>query len=395
MTQRNTHLWLRAEFKPSERRTPLTPSDAAILVKSGIKVSVEKSDMRIYPNDTYEEAGCVMVSPATWPDAPDNAFILGIKELPPEPFPIKHNHIYFAHVFKGQKEASQILDRFARGSGKLFDLEYLSDAKGKRVTSFGFWSGIAGASISLLIWCRKMQGQTAPYIIPHHYPDAKVLYSFLHESFQIIGSKPSSLVIGHKGRCGQGVQSLLRRFQIDPVLWGREKTADPTCFSEVLNHDILFNCIFVDKKIPPFLTLAMLKNNNKLSIVNDISCDPTGPHNPLPIYDSITTFDIPTRRVGKDAAAVDLIAIDHLPTFFPKESSDDFSAQLLPYLCQWTQGIQKGSVWRHAEKIFDEALPRRLGGKNNRLAPKLFNLIKTIEKSNNDSSMVTSRKQIV
>lgn len=190
------------------------------------------------------------------------------------------------------------------------------------------------------------------------------------------------------------MQSLLRRFQIDPVLWGREKTADPTCFAELLNQNILFNCVFVDRKIPPFLTHSMLANNIRLSIVNDISCDPTGPHNPLPIYDSITTFDIPTRRVGEDSSGVDLIAIDHLPTFFPKKSSDDFSAQLLPYLCQWAQGIQKGSVWSHAEKIFDEALPRELGRKNNSFAPKLLNLIKTIEKNNDDSSMATSRKQV-
>jgi len=346
------HLWLRSEFKPFEKRTPLTPSGAASLIKRGVKVVVERSDERIYPDGAYEETGCEMVSPATWPDAPANAFILGIKELHPESFPLNHKHIYFAHVFKKQDEASQILDRFARGSGKLFDLEYLIDAKGKRVASFGFWSGMAGASISLLIWCHKMLGQAAPYTTPHYYTDATALYTHLREAFLTIGSKPSSLLIGHRGRCGQGVQSLLHRFQIKPLLWGRQETTGRTCYPEVLDHDILFNCVFIDRKIPPFLTFEMLANNNKLSIVNDISCDPTGPYNPLPVYNSITTFDTPSQRVGEGTGAVDFIAIDHLPTFFPKESSDDFSAQLFPYLCQLMQGSQEGSVWRRAEDIF-------------------------------------------
>lgn len=353
MTKSNTLLWLRAESKAFEKRTPLTPSDSAKLIRQGVKVFVEKSSERIYPDDTYEEAGCEMVSTATWPDAPANAFILGIKELPLESFPLNHRHIYFAHVFKGQEEASQILNRFARGSGKLFDLEYLTDTTGKRIASFGFWSGMAGAAVSLLIWCQKMLGQTAPYTIPHYYTDLTLLYSHLNEAFLKIGSKPSALVIGKRGRCGQGVQSLLRHLQIDPLLWGRQETDGRTVFPEILNHDILFNCIFVDRKIPPFLTFEMLANNNKLSIVNDISCDPSGPYNPLPVYENITTFANPSRSVGEGAGMVDFIAIDHLPSFFPKESSDAFSSQLLPYLYQLISGTQKRTVWSIAEEVFD------------------------------------------
>jgi saccharopine dehydrogenase (NAD+, L-lysine-forming) len=363
----NTLLWLRAESKPFEKRTPLTPDGAAVLLALGVKVVVENSSERIYPDDAYEAVGCEMVATATWSDAPTDAFILGLKELPLECFPLKHNHIYFAHAFKGQEEAPQILDRLTEGSGTLLDLEQLTDVNGKRVASFGFWSGMAGASVSLLIWCQKMQGRTAPYTIPYYYSDASTLYNELSESFQTIDTKMSALVIGHRGRCGQGVQSLLARFQIEPVLWGRKETTGRDSFPEVLDHDLLFNCVFTDKKVSPFLTLEMLAKNTRLSIVNDISCDPTGPNNPLPVYNRITTFDNPTRKVGEGAGAVDFIAIDHLPTFFPKESSDDFSAQLLPYLRQ----LMQGPVWNRAEKVFDEAK-----GKNS-----------------HDSSLVARRKQ--
>ena len=35
----------------------------------------------------------------------------------------------------------------------------------------------------------------------------------------------------------------------------------------------------------------------KLGVVVDVSCDPNNPNNPLPFYDSATTFDQPCERV--------------------------------------------------------------------------------------------------
>ena len=40
------HIWLRDEVKPFEQRSPLTPETAAILLKEGYKITVEKSKTR-------------------------------------------------------------------------------------------------------------------------------------------------------------------------------------------------------------------------------------------------------------------------------------------------------------------------------------------------------------
>jgi saccharopine dehydrogenase (NAD+, L-lysine-forming) len=79
--------------------------------------------------------------------------ILGLKELDPEEFPLKHTHVQFAHCYKSQAGWEDVLGRFSRGGGTLLDLEFLVDDKGRRVAAFGFHAGFAvrrGSSLWLL-----------------------------------------------------------------------------------------------------------------------------------------------------------------------------------------------------------------------------------------------------
>ena len=48
----------------------------------------------------FVRIGCKIVDGASWPDAPLDAFIVGIKELPDEDSPLQHRHIYFGHAYK-------------------------------------------------------------------------------------------------------------------------------------------------------------------------------------------------------------------------------------------------------------------------------------------------------
>lgn len=66
-------------------------------------------------------------------DAPKDAYILGLKELPEEDFPLEHVHISFAHCYKQQGGWEKVLSRWPRGGGTLLDLEFLTDDAGRRV----------------------------------------------------------------------------------------------------------------------------------------------------------------------------------------------------------------------------------------------------------------------
>ena len=143
-----THLWVRAEQRPFEERVGLTPEGAAELIAVGITVTVEDSDVRAIGIQGYRDAGCAIAAQNSWPDAPADAILFGLKELPEDGTPLRHRHIMFGHAFKGQHSGRALLDRFKAGGGTLYDLEYLVDPGGRRVAALGYWAGYAGAAIA-------------------------------------------------------------------------------------------------------------------------------------------------------------------------------------------------------------------------------------------------------
>ena len=107
-------LWLRDEVKPGEKRVPITPKNAQKLLNAGYRINIEESKTRCIDDEEYTKIGCKLVKTGSWQtDAPNSAFICGLKELPDDqPKKLKHRHIYFAHCFKGQNEAVPLLKRF-------------------------------------------------------------------------------------------------------------------------------------------------------------------------------------------------------------------------------------------------------------------------------------------
>ncbi len=132
----STSIWIRAEDKPLEQRTPVVPEDAAALIVAGVEVIVEASPKRCIEIDDYAAVGCKITDAGSWRRAPQDAVILGLKELPESTEPLVHRHIYFAHVYKRQAGWRDVLERFVHGGGQLFDMEYLVDDAGRRIAAF-------------------------------------------------------------------------------------------------------------------------------------------------------------------------------------------------------------------------------------------------------------------
>ena len=347
-------IWLRAEGKAFERRTPLTPADAAALVDAGIKVYVERGEARTYPDDDYASAGCSLVDAGSWESAPPDVFVLGLKELPESAQPLRHRHLYFAHAFKGQAGWQELLLRFRQGGGALFDLEYLVDGDGRRVAAFGHWAGFAGAAVASMAWCGRHSDAVSGLASLTVYPDKAALVDSCRRQLDGCASAPRVMIIGSAGRCGAGATELFRELDVEVTLWDIEETRDGGPFEEILEHDVFVNCVFVSKPIQPFLTPEFLSRPRRLSIICDVSCDPSGDLNPLPIYNRCTTFDDPLQRVTGGEPPLDLIAIDHLPSLLPRESSEDFSNQLLPHLLQLN--TPDNGVWTGARNRYEQVL---------------------------------------
>lgn len=55
-----THLWLRCETKPFERRAALTPATAKKLIEAGLHVTVEKDPKRIFDIEEYRKCASLL-----------------------------------------------------------------------------------------------------------------------------------------------------------------------------------------------------------------------------------------------------------------------------------------------------------------------------------------------
>ncbi|KIP12615.1 hypothetical protein PHLGIDRAFT_124127 [Phlebiopsis gigantea 11061_1 CR5-6] len=353
--------WLRCETKQFERRAALTPTTAKKLIDAGFEIVVERDDQRIFDDAEYEAVGCKLVENNSWPNAPANMPILGLKELPESDEPIKHTHIHFGHCYKQQAGWSTFLSRFHRGGGTLYDLEFLTDAYGRRVAAFGYHAGFAGAAAGALAVAANKKDEPLGLLEP--YLNENAMVEDVKQKLGGSGKGLKALVIGALGRCGRGAVDLLRKVGLeedDILKWDMAETAKGGPFQEILDVDIFVNCIYLSTPIPHFLTHETIRNagqSRRLSVVVDVSCDTTNPHNPIPIYSINTTFSQPTVPVdvGAGNSPMSVISIDHLPTLLPREASEQFSSDLLPSLLEFRQR-ETARVWTDAEKLYKQKL---------------------------------------
>ncbi|MGR3622536.1 saccharopine dehydrogenase [Pseudophaeobacter sp.] len=348
-----THLWVRAEQRPNEDRVGLTPEGAKALLSGGIKVTVEESAVRAIPLQGYIDAGCEIAPENSWPTAPADAIIFGLKELPEDGTPLPHRHIMFGHAFKGQHSGKALLDRFKAGGGSLYDLEYLVDEAGRRVAAFGYWAGYAGAAVTLKSWCAQRRNEICGPVGVYSNKDA-LLAELDAELDALKQDRPTAIVIGALGRVGTGAADLCEAMGVRVTKWDMAETASGGPFPEILEHDLFLNCIFARPGTPIFVPQEALSTTRKLTAIGDVACDPDSDYNPVPVYNQATTWEAPALRVAQDPV-MDVMAIDNLPSMLPLESSQDYAEQLLPSLL--TLSDLTSGVWGRAEATFREFVP--------------------------------------
>ncbi|GLW92409.1 saccharopine dehydrogenase [Actinokineospora globicatena] len=331
-----THLWLRHEVRTTERRAPIVPDDARTLVDAGITVTVEDSPQRVFDTGDYAAAGCAVAETGSWVDAPDDVFVVGLKELPDAPAELRHQHVYFGHAYKGQDGAAALLDRFTCGGGALLDLEYLTDANGRRLAAFGYWAGYVGAALAVL----HLRGSLTTPLRPLTRDELDTALRGHVDA--------RALVVGALGRSGRGALDALAVAGLDATAWDLAETRDLDK-PALLAHDLLVNAVLTTTPVPPFVTDADLDTpGRRLAVISDVTCDVTSDCNVLPVYDRITDWDEPARRLRADPP-VDIIAIDNLPSLLPREASVAFSADLTPLLRTLGHG---GDEWARALEHF-------------------------------------------
>lgn len=343
-----THLWVRAESRANEERVGIMPRGVRDLLARGFQVTVEESPHRIVPVAEYAATGATIAPQGSWPDAPLDAIIFGLKELPEDGPALPHRHIMFGHAFKGQPAGRHLLRRFRDGGGMLYDLEYLTDEDGRRLAAFGHWAGFVGAAIALKAWAAQRRGGVCGPV--GTAPSQQAMTEALRAELDATGAaRPHALVIGALGRVGSGALALLTQMGVPVTKWDMTETAGGGPFPEILVHEILINCILASPATPVFVPPEATAPGRALTVIGDVACDPGSDFNPVRVYDRATDWDCPVVRVARQPP-LDVMAIDNLPSLLPYESSADYAGQLLPVL-QTLDHIDQGA-WGRAQALF-------------------------------------------
>lgn len=215
----------------------LTPTTAKKLLDAGFDVTVERDPQRIFDDAEFEASvprcspralvstgeltsptpfpcnasvGCKLVAHDSWhTDCPKTTAVIGLKELTESEEPLPQTHIQFAHCYKHQAGWSAVLKRFRNGGGTLYDLEFLTDASGRRVAAFGFHAGFAGAAAGCLAVGAQQGGGRLGGLKP--YKNEGEMVEVVKAELAKLGRPVRALVIGALGRCGSGAVDLFRK----------------------------------------------------------------------------------------------------------------------------------------------------------------------------------------
>lgn len=347
------HLWLRHETRAHEQRAAITPDGVAALLAAGLQVSVESSPVRVFQDQEYAAAGAALVPTGGWIDAPADAVIVGLKELPAGPAELVHRHVFFGHAYKGQPGAEELIARFAAGGGTLLDLEYLVGEDGRRVAAFGFWAGYIGAALAVL----QDRGVLE---VPLRPTDRGHLDGALRRSRDGRGDGRAerAVVIGSAGRSGSGAVAALQVAGVEVTGWERAETRRLDR-PALLSHDLMVHCVLATEPAPALLRTEDItwpqQPERALRMLSDVTCDLGSELNLVPVNQQATSWDEPIRVVpAGDGNGPDLqvIAIDNLPSLLPREASAAFSADLVPQLLTLAQGASP--VWDRAAALYRE-----------------------------------------
>jgi len=341
---------LRSEARPTERRTPLTPANAKAMHAAGYEISVETSAQRIFDDAEYAAAGCDIVAAGSWLDAPKSTTILGLKELPEAPPSLRTPFIHFAHIFKAQTGWEAEIARFMRGGGSLYDLEFLT-LEHRRVAAFGYWAGWMGAALAAWRQLAATLGEAGPEGGVSSFESRAEVEAILASLARRAPAK-TAVVVGAKGRSGQGASEALRLAGYSVSEWDINETRELDR-SALLAHDLLVNCVLMTGPGLLLLRPEHLGQGN-LRMISDVSCDPFSDYNPLPVYSAPSTWQKPFEDL---AGGVEITSIDNLPSLLPREASIDFSDQLLPTLLTYPDG----AAWQAAKDSFAAAVARARG----------------------------------
>ena len=348
---------------PPDKRVPLTPKQCvAVMAKyPGVEVVVQPSPIRAFTDDEYRNAGVKLQESLS-----DCDLIIGVKEVQIADLIPGKKFMFFSHTIKKQPYNRDLLRAILDKGIELIDYENIKDESGKRLIGFGRYAGIVGCYNAFRTFGLKSGAFTLK--AAHDCRDRKEMEAELNK---VVLPSNFRLVLTGFGRVGHGAREVLDLIPIKEVtpeeylkntykeaVYSHLEAEDyfarkdgkpfdksefyskPELYKSIFNSyasgsDMYIPCHFWSNRSPLILTLEEVRENNRLKVVADISCDIAGPIattiRPSTVSDPIYGFDPLTNSEGdfRDESNIAVMAIDNLPCELPKDASEDFGNELI------------------------------------------------------------------
>lgn len=352
---------------PPDFRVPLTPKQckAIEVLYPEVKVVVQRSPIRTYPDAAYADQGIELVDQLN-----DCDYIFGVKEVQIADLIPNKTFFFFSHTFKKQPYNRDLLNAVLDKNIRLVDYEVLKDKYNKRIIGFGRYAGIVGCYNAFLTYGLK-SGRYAMKPA-HECEDRKEVEQELKK---VDLPADFRVVLTGFGRVGHGAREIIDLLPITEVspeeylknsfegpvythleaedyfapqdgssFVKKDFYATPEKYCSTFGRyskksDMYIPCHFWSAKSPFILTNEdLLHPENRIKVVGDISCDIAGPiactirpskiGNGIYGYDPNTQMEVDFMQEG----AIAVMAIDNLPCELPKDASEDFGNELLKHV---------------------------------------------------------------
>ena len=353
---------------PPDARVPLSPEQCAeVQTRLPIHIIVQPSPIRCFKDAEFAAKGLTIQE-----DLSECDVLMGVKEVPIDQLIPNKTYLFFSHTIKKQPYNRPLLQAMLAKGIRMIDYEVLTNEKGERLVAFGFYAGIVGAHNSIWTWGKRSGQFSLPRLCESHdYAEVLEIYNKTTlPNFRIVLTGSGRVASGAaKNLLDMGVEQVSPEAFLNETFDGPVFTQihavhyarpiDPSGVfdkKEYYSHgeryqsaflpfaqkaDIFINGIFYDKKAPAFFSVEdMRRPDFRIQVIGDVTCDimpgasvpctirPTHIDDPVFGFDAQTGLETPPYQRG----AVDVMAIDNLPSELPRDASVFFGNQLVEHI---------------------------------------------------------------
>ncbi|QDO92566.1 alanine dehydrogenase [Formosa sediminum] len=289
---------------PLDRRVVFSPKTLLQIKQQypAVKFKVEKSKIRIFPDEVYKLTGFLVLKHVA-----DSDVFIGVNEVSIDSLVPNKSYFFFSHTLKKQPYNRELLRALLDKKITFYDHEAITDIKQNRLIGFGRYAGIVGAYNGFRAWGLKYDSWELPKA--NMLSDQKALHAHL-KKIQLPNIK---ILLTGNGNVAKGALEILDVLKIPKVsiedyvsktfttpvycnintldyntrMDGKAKSIKDffkhperyaSTFNQFAEHtDLLITGHFFSNGAPALYTEADVKSARfKIKVVADISCDLNG-----------------------------------------------------------------------------------------------------------------------